>query len=617
MTNLDDPLRRLLDASQLEPYIRHIRFPLLRNLAEGTEIQFSYPITALVGLNGTNKTAILRALQGCPDYENLGMHWFSTDLDPIGADSRHRFIHGYLARSQSQMVEAIKTRIEYGTGVGRSTRNSGTAGRERSANPDYFEPSRPILRDGMARMPKLVPGEPTPPERVATRWKAISKKVVYLDFRSALSAFDKYWFHFPYSARISTLAAKKALIRRRVAHLAEALRTGVREYVFAQRNRINDAAHYLDGAQVKAVSDILGREYESIQVIGHSFFGVDGYTVLLKSQQLRYSEAFAGSGEFAVVMLVKSVADADDKSLILLDEPETSLHPGAQHKLMAFLREQVKCKKLQIVLSTHAPEIVRDLPPDAIKVLQARPADGKIQLMSQSSHPSEAFFRLGSTLGDTYVVFVEDELAAAIVRRAIRPLGEAVYSIIDVSPIPGGAGGIQKHFIPSLAQSDRRNCLVLLDGDQTPATRASELLSVDDSELEASLVTALNGQPQIAVNGANGAADPNDKRAQYRRVLSWTARHVDYMPGSSPEGLLMSLAGLPAPASSRDAKTYWAQSATKALGRMDWESAANATEILIHQEQALADVSDNSPQLAALRETVQRMLGADGRGGGT
>lgn len=610
MVEPSDPLRQLLEAGQLEPYIRHIKFPLLRNLAEGSDIYFTYPITALVGPNGTNKTAILRALQGCPDYENLGNYWFSTDLDPISPESRYRFIHGYVARSQGRVVEAIKSRIAWGTGPARATRNSAGSTRRSQANPDYFEPSRPILGDGMERMPAAAEDETLPPERVKTRWKAISKKVVYLDFRSELSAFDKYWFHVPYSPRVPNLSAKKALIRRRSAHLAEAVARGTDVYNFAGLNRIFDTANQLSPEQVKAISTILGRDYDAVTVIGHSFFNTSGYTVILKSRHLRYSEAFAGSGEFAVVMLVKRIFDAGLHSLVLLDEPETSLHPGAQRKLMDFLVTQTKLKKLQIILSTHSPEIVRDLPPDAIKVLQSRPVDGKIQLLGQRSHAREAFFRLGASLGDHHAIFVEDDLARAIIRRAIRPLGEAAFRSIDVLAIPGGGGGIATHFIPALAQSGHGDCLVMLDGDQRPENEASMLLSVPDSELAETLAQILGGKPQIAVDGSDGESNPHQKVVQYRAVLTWISQHVDYLPGSTPEGLVLALSGQPPLGSSVEEKKFWADSTTKALGRAAWEDAANSSEILSHQEQVLAAASDTAPELIAIQTRIESMLDA-------
>ena len=50
---------------------------------------------------------------------------------------------------------------------------------------------------------------------------------------------------------------------------------------------------------------------------------------------------------------VVDVLAADEYSLILLDEPETSLHPGAQRSMLRFLLDQIKLKKHQIIISTH------------------------------------------------------------------------------------------------------------------------------------------------------------------------------------------------------------------------------------------------------------------------
>ncbi|EOJ2774000.1 hypothetical protein ACM2MW_005453 [Klebsiella pneumoniae] len=49
-------LRNVMKSADIEPFIRHIRFPFFKNLAEGCKVDFNYPITAFVGQNGTNKT---------------------------------------------------------------------------------------------------------------------------------------------------------------------------------------------------------------------------------------------------------------------------------------------------------------------------------------------------------------------------------------------------------------------------------------------------------------------------------------------------------------------------------------------------------------------------------
>jgi predicted ATPase len=581
-----DPLQAMLNAGGFEPYIRYIRFPHFRNLRDGTRINFTYPITALVGPNGTNKTAILRAIQGCPDQTNIGLYWFSTSLDPIKPEDRHRFIHGYKAKSTGQIVEAIKTRIA-------------------RVDPDYFEPARPILADGMTRMPPAK--NPMPPERVRTRWKAIRKAVVYLDFRSELSAFDKYFFHTPFTTRTSTLVEKKRFIRRRTNPLRISL-DGRASYEYQRRERVIEAAKELTDEQVVRVSEILGRKYQAITIIRHSFFNGDGYSVVLRESHLSYSEAFAGSGEFAVTMLVFGVTEADEYSLILLDEPEVSLHPGAQHNLMEFIKSQAKDRRHQFVISTHSPEIVRGLPDNALKVFQSHPTDGKIDLLSQDSSPAEAFFRLGVPTIETHPIYVEDGLAAEIVRRAIRlpELGEAAHAQLKIEALPGGAGAIQTRLIPAFALS-QIDCLVFLDGDQrNDSIPTSD--QIPDSELLATAQSILNGNPQLSLSGGATGHSEIEKNQQLRIIIEWARTHVAYLPGEDPESLLLKLVdGSESPEGVQGSKHAWESRTRSALGRGQYER-VSASDILSEQERALAKVSDESPDLIEIAERVKLFL---------
>jgi hypothetical protein len=582
-----DPLPGMVSAGEFEPYIRYIRFPHFRNLADDTEIEFGYPVTALVGPNGTNKTAILRALQGCPGQENIGRYWFSTNLDPIGPDDRHRCIHGYYAPSAGEVVEAVKMRTK------------------RAGDPDYWETQRPIQGDGMAPMPKLVPGEPIPNARTQTRWKGIPKNVVYVDFRSRLSAFDRYFHHVPFGKQASTLGGKKNLIRRRSGHLVRAMK-GNPSHVWHRKERIIEPARQLDGPQVAAVSSILGRSYDEITVVAHRYFGFDGVSVRLRASGLNYSEAFAGSGEFAVVMLVLAVTEAQPRSLILLDEPEISLHPGAQQRLMAFIREQAKARRHQFVLSTHSPEIIRDLPDHAIKVFQARPGDGRIELLSQASAPADAFFRLGVPVSGERMIYVEDKLAGAVVERAIRLLGEAAYARAMIAVLPGGANEIQAHMIPVLALSGAE-CLVMLDGDQRKAFPGSAD-DIPDAKLRSTAEAMLGSPPRLSLNGGADGHSEEEEKAQLRKLIGWVLTHVAYLPGNDPESLVLSLFGESAPPGGpMGAKKEWKERARTALGKKEWEK-VTAADILAEQRRALAQVSDSSAELVLLSQRLGEFL---------
>jgi predicted ATPase len=582
----------MLAADQLEPYIRHIRFPHFRGLRDGTRVEFEHPVTALVGPNGTNKTAILRALQGSPENANLGQYWFSTNLDPITdpikAEDRHRFIYGYLAQSAGGVVEVVKSRIA------------------RPGDPDYFEPARPILADGMARMPALSKNARLPSDRSGTRWRAIQKNVVYLDFRSELSAYDKFFYHVPYRKGTSP-STKKGFIRGRSQYVWEALHEGITSHVWYGKERIVSPVKILEKAQIKAISLILGREYESIDVLTHKYFDVTGTTVVLRSLGFEYSEAFAGSGEFAIVMLVKAITEAEPRSLILLDEPEVSLHPGAQRQLMAFLAKQAKINRHQVVVSTHAPAIVNDLPPAAIKVFLRSETDGKIDLVSQHADPVDAFFRLGMMPAESWTLYVEDRLAAAIVRTATRPLGEGPNSRLLIEVLPGGAGTIKSQFLPNLALTKRKRCLILLDGDQRPSKPIPGPTTVTDASLGNVLDAVLGVTVKVPLDrSSNGGND--QKHLLQRRILEWMYRRLDFLPGQTPESLLLEMEGLDG--APQNGKDVWVERTRAALNLAKWETVHSA-DILQEQYRALAKVDPDCTQLVEIRERVELFLRDD------
>jgi AAA domain, putative AbiEii toxin, Type IV TA system len=591
-----DPLPRMLHAGAFEPYIRYIRFPHFRNLRDELRIEFDYPVTALVGPNGTNKTAILRALQGCPDYYNVGQYWFSTNLDPISPDERHRFIHGYLAQTEGKVVEVIKTRI-----ARRSRREN------QSLDPDYFEPSRPLVQDGMERLPPLPDGVKSTDDRTATRWKAIRKDVVYLDFRSQLPAFDKYFYQIPYNARVRTLTDKKRFIRRRSIHLADTFDRERSRHRYYNRERVIKPTLHLDSDQVSAISQILGRQYDSVSILEHRYFDFDGYSVRLQAPQRWYSEAFAGSGEFAAAMLVYAVTTAKAHSLILLDEPEVSLHPGGQRRLLSFIRDQARLQSHQFVISTHSPEMIRDLPGIAIKLFQQDPRDGRIELLSQATEPTDAFFRLGVPTRSSYPIYVEDGLAAAIVRRAIRPLGEGIYQQVRITSVPGGASSI-KNLIPSFAALNQK-CLIFLDGDQREDMPEGSRI-VPDSELDDTVRRVLGTPPRLLRHGGN---DPNleaERLRQLRNLLDWMPKHVSYLPGNDPESMLLTLLGIGTEFTSATAKQEWERRAREAMGRQSYEPVTSA-DIIGEQERALASLATEDTDLDEIRLRVMEFIEDD------
>ena len=87
---------RLRNTEHFLPYIEEIRFPMYKALEDDLRITFDYPITALIGANGTNKSSILQAISAAPEGRSLAQYWFSTAVDDIDRGPRgsatHRFV---------------------------------------------------------------------------------------------------------------------------------------------------------------------------------------------------------------------------------------------------------------------------------------------------------------------------------------------------------------------------------------------------------------------------------------------------------------------------------------------------------------------------------------------
>ncbi|WP_237242998.1 ATP-dependent nuclease [Rothia nasimurium] len=522
MTNINDTLKSIKDRNQYKNYIEYIRFPRFKNLSSNLKIDFSFPVTAITGQNGSNKSSILRAIQACPEGNSISDYWFETEIDKIDKGNRsrdpQRFIYGYKLPS-GKIAEAVKTRIV----------------RAKDGDKEYWEPGKTRAGD---EMPSVEDVDPSDIEYAAgTRWKLLDKDVVYLDFRSELPAFDILMnFNHRKDSHSQNITSKKETIRRYSKNLSQSIEDK-KNHALWGRERVLTPAFKVKDAQLKEISKILGREYSEICLIQHDYYDFLGWTAILKSSDLSYSEAFSGSGEFAVIMLVNKVANAKENSLILLDEPETSLHPGAQIELMNFIKEYSKKKKHQFVISTHSTHIIDSLPSDAIKALDINPATGKVILKSQSSSKVEAFSRLGSPVSKE-TIFVEDNLAKFIIKAAVHhKISDEALRNVEIKSAAAGADTIRQGFLPGWSMMDS-SIHVIFDGDQREYNIAENF---DDSDESTNSL-----KRKVEILGVNlkheGGNDSNTAKIDLinKNFLNWYSQNVKFLPGiSNPECQLL------------------------------------------------------------------------------
>ena len=570
-------------------FITDIHFPCFKGLVPFSEIKFQFPLTVLVGENGCGKSSVLQALETAPEGSSYSQKWFSTRVDPIPEDPRPAFWYSYNSFDAKRNVEVLNTRIKHGN------------------NPDYWEPSRPVEKYRMKPFPKKMAKTSG---ASGTRWNGTRRSVIYLDFRGELTAFDKY-FYFGDKPNTITLKTKQDYIRYYSIYLKGIIDGWVKSGFTYRNVKKVDNISKLSTEEVSIISTILDKKYSEITIMNHCFYKQWGNSVYFKLNNVKtetfngnYTEAFAGSGESAVVKLVHQVYEAEKGTLVLLDEPEVSLHPGAQKRLLDFLLNQIFLKGLQIVLSTHSPAIVEELPKEAIVLLHQTP-DGMFSPKC-SIEPELAFQYIGHTNTEQNKVIVEDKCAELLVKKALYLLDPNANKTVDIIFHAGGATDIYKEAVV-LSRLNIKKTFLLLDGDQKYDIPSSDEIS--DNLLDQT-ITDITG---ISVKDLGFVADSGKQILQLplekRKYLDFLKANCFFLPMNTPEEILWKC-------SSKSPKTIIDESQKDAYknaiadwAKSDIEGDVTATDIFAYQKKLCNSISENDSVINEIISILKSVIG--------
>ncbi len=124
--------------------------------------------------------------------------------------------------------------------------------------------------------------------------------------------------------------------------------------------------------------------------------------------------AHASEGTILALGLLAAVHGPQRSKTILMDDLEHGLHVGAQHRLMAVLRELLEnSPDLQIVGTTHSPDLVDACPPESVRVLGHGPTGTVARSLTE--HPeAEKWLKLLRT-GEFWSSAGENWVSAPVV----------------------------------------------------------------------------------------------------------------------------------------------------------------------------------------------------------
>lgn len=160
----------------------------------------------------------------------------------------------------------------------------------------------------------------------------------------------------------------------------------------------------------------LNRKYTAYNIHdagkGKKFIGVE-------ANGIRYSALSMSAGEQKIFLLLEKVFKAAKNSLILIDELDLLLHDLAMKKLIEVISDRAQSHNLQVIFTTHRESII-----ELSELINIRHVFGTSEktLCFDETKP-DAINRLTGTQPRLIEVFVEDDLAMAIIKKVAGQLG--------------------------------------------------------------------------------------------------------------------------------------------------------------------------------------------------
>jgi len=258
-----------------------------------------------------------------------------------------------------------------------------------------------------------------------------------------------------------------------------------------------------DAQTLERLTAIVGKKYEGG---GISLTTADEKRNIpvLRIGATRYSGFHQGVGEIAAAELLAQ--SYPKNGLILIDEVETSLHPRAQRRLIRELCRLARINELQVILTTHSPYVLAELPPEG-RVYLMDGADGKTVVTGVS--PEFAMTRMDDDKVPECDVYVEDTRAQQLVTELLALSNRDALKRIQI--IPYGTASVGKALgLMAAANRFPRKSLVFLDGDQDPADGCLILPGEDAPERVVFEALAKTGWAGIATQISRGPSETID-----------------------------------------------------------------------------------------------------------
>lgn len=252
-----------------------------------------------------------------------------------------------------------------------------------------------------------------------------------------------------------------------------AARVGYTKLVKTHHEEVS--ATLFDEYRLERFSEVMARKYDVAKMAITDVH--KGRPVPVLSQQnTMYSGFHQGAGETTIAELLE--VDPPQYAIVLIDEIESSLHPRVQRRLIRDLAERAREREWQVVMTTHSPYVLSELPPQArAYIMQVGPSREIVYGVS----PEFAMTKMDDIPQPECDLYVEDPRSKTMLTEVL--IAHAAHLIQRCQLIAYGAASVGKSLGQMVAgKRFPRPSVVFLDGDQATASGCVNLPGDDSPE---------------------------------------------------------------------------------------------------------------------------------------
>ena len=229
------------------------------------------------------------------------------------------------------------------------------------------------------------------------------------------------------------------------------------------QDALNGAPSYeADADDLETLHFLTMVKYSRVKVFTVDHQSRDIPFIEVESDGIEYDSRTMGMGELAAFHLWWALKNLSEKTVLLLEEPESYLSPSCQTAFAIILAKRAVQMKAFIIITTHSPAIIREAGLHNLRFLYR---DGRNSLLSNPKRIEALLNGVGIETRTDTILLVEDQAAAIFTGLWLAHFDPMVAIGAEIHPLKG-ASNISKllEAFPSTASSVRIRGLY--DGDQ-------------------------------------------------------------------------------------------------------------------------------------------------------